>query len=553
MPVLYGIQGQEKIISPAPFVSIGTQIDRFEDGRVKRYLFTITLKGRMLAYKGGFFANNTSTADLISQANQAAAGMEMNKRQGEIQKKIGELQQLFRPKNPLNQTERVSLQITPWDGSGANSTITCNPRFKSIDIPEGPFTDYFEYTITLEADYLKIGTQIIGMDAQDDVGVEESWSMEPDEKLRKYKLTHQASAQATTRWIDAPFNRMVNGYEIARRAVLKKLSSDAALDDNTLYSQPPSAKLKLNNLPAGMSYFGLGGSLANAFSESAASGSDTVRAYDAVRTITVDEAGGKFTVSESWTIVDLAVVNPDDLGAKDGSNYIPALEEFTVNIRDNAESVSKSVTIDGTITALRRNQSGAFENPQNFYQFAKKKWDNLSATNYALIRQRVVAFVPGEFLAAKPTQVTVGHNKVAGTITYNVEYNNLYRPSQFADAKFFHVNWTDNGGTPLFAAIDVMGRTDGANPLGKGPVYQNLLNITKTTRDITVEAVMGTVNQTNGLPVKPTRNQVFAALAEIGLIPSTAIYPKLFVEKLTDGFDYTTGRYNFSVTYAYGK
>ena len=31
MPVLYGQQGQEKIISPAPFVSIGTQIERFDE------------------------------------------------------------------------------------------------------------------------------------------------------------------------------------------------------------------------------------------------------------------------------------------------------------------------------------------------------------------------------------------------------------------------------------------------------------------------------------------------------------------------------------------
>jgi hypothetical protein len=64
---------------------------------------------------------------------------------------------------------------------------------------------------------------------------------------------------------------------------------------------------------------------------------------------------------------------------------------------------------------------------------------------------------------------------------------------------------------------------------------------------------MGTVNQTDGRPVKPTRENVFTALAQLDLIPSTTQYPKLFVEKLTDGFNYTTGRYNFSVTYAYGK
>lgn len=542
MPVLYGPQGQEKVIAPAPFVSIGNQIDRFEDGRVKKYTFTVTLKGRMLAYKGGVLAN-TSTADLLNQANQAPAVVGPESRQAEIQKKIGQLQDLFRPKNPLTGGEAPRLQITPWDGSGANSTISCYPRVKSVDIPEGPFTDFFEYTITLEADFLKVGTNTIGLDNQDDVGVEESWTMEPDEKLRKYKLTHQASAQAMTRWVDSA-NRVVNGYEIARKAVLKKISSDPSLDDNTIYSQPPSAKLKLAGTAAGMSYFGLGGALTNALSEQPASGSDTVRAYDAVRTITVDEAGGKFSVSENWTIVDLATVNPDTLGATSGGSYIPALEEFTINIRDSAESTLKTASIEGTITALRRNQSGAFESPQNYYQFAKQKWDNVAANNYDIIRQRVVAVLGNEYLSTKPVQVSVGHNKVAGTITYSVEFNNKYFPAALAGAKFVEINSTDNGGTPLFAAIDVLGR-----PLG--PVFQDLGSTTKKTRDITAEVVIGTSQA--GIPQRPDRNAVFAAIAQLGLIPSTAQFPRLFVEKLTEQFSYTTGRYTLNVTYAYGN
>lgn len=552
MPVLYGPQGQEKVLAPGPFVSISTQIERFEDGRVKKYLFNLSLKGRMLAYKGGVLTN-TSTADLITQANQPATTVQMNSRQAEIQKKIGQLEELFRPKTPLAQTERPSLQITPWDGSGTNSTILCYPRVKSIDITDGPFTDYFEYTINLEADYLRIGTNTIGMDAEDDVGVEESWTMEPDESLRKYKLTHQASAQATTRWVSGTTNRNVPGFEIARAAVLKKLASDTNLVDNAATGDPPSSKLKLNNLPAGLSYFGLGGALTNAFSEQPASGTDTVRAYDAIRTVTVDEAGGKFSVTENWTIVDLAKANLDDFGARVGSNYIPALEEFTISIKDSAESTMKTLSIDGTITAMRPARTGAFEQPETKYVHAKTKWDLLAVNNYKLIRDRVLAVLGSEYLAIKPAQVTIGHNKAAGTITYNLEFNNRYRPTVFVDAKFFEVSFTDNGGTPLFAAIDVLGRIDPVNPFGKGPVYQNLLNITKTTRDITMEVVVGTINQTDGRPVRPTKAEAFTALAQLGLIPDTTLYPKLFVEKLTEGFNYTTGRYNFSVTYAYGK
>jgi hypothetical protein len=68
-----------------------------------------------------------------------------------------------------------------------------------------------------------------------------------------------------------------------------------------------------------------------------------------------------------------------------------------------------------------------------------------------------------------------------------------------------------------------------------------------------MEVVVGVVNQNDGRPLKPSRENAFLALAQLNLIPNTAIYPKLFIEKITDGFNYTTGRYNFSVTYAYGK
>lgn len=522
MPVLYGQQGQEKIISPAPFVSIGTQIERFDDGRVKRYLFNIALKGRMLVAKGGLLsAAGTSTNDLITLNNASGTNVGGNSRQANLQQKIGQLVALFKPPTPLAETARTSLQVTPWDASGATSSIVCYPRVKSIDIPEGPWTDYFEYTINLEADFIKVGTNTIGLDNEDDVGVEEEWNIEPDENLRTYTLTHTASAQATTRWVTAD-NRMVPGFEIARKAVMKKVGGDDTPGDNAANATAPGPRLKINNAAAQMAYFGLG--------------NDNVTAFNATRSIQSNEAAGRFSVTEKWTLADLSVVNPDNLVA--GSNLNPSLEEYTVQVRDNADSAVVTVSIDGTVTGLRATTTTAFVSPSVRYNSAKARMDQLLANNYAHLRTRAAERTSAP-LTAPPTQVTVGHNKVAGTITYNLEFTSKPVPNAIPNAKMVDISYTDNGGTATYAAIDVLGRI-------AGPVYQDLGSSTKKTRDITVDV---TVNATNGVASRPSRNTVVGYLASLNLVPNAG---NVFLDKVTEQFNPFTGKYQLSITYAYG-
>jgi hypothetical protein len=524
MPVLYGQQGQEKIISPAPFVSIGTQIERFDDGRVKRYLFVITLKGRMLVAKGGLLdASGVSTNDLLTLNAAGGTNVSGNSRQSNLQQKIGQLLNLFKPPVPLNETARTSLQITPWDASGSTSSIVCYPRVKGIDIPEGPWTDFFEYTINLEADFIKVGSNTIGLDNEDDIGVEEEWNIEPDENLRTYTLTHTASAQATTRWVTAQ-NKMVPGFEIARAAVLRKTGGDESFGDNAIKASNPAGRVKIDNVAAQMSYFGLGDS--------------SIQVYNATRSIQSNETAGRFAVTEKWTLTDLSVVNPDALGASGSSGLIPALEEYTVQMRDNADSAVVTVSVDGTITGLRTSTDTAFVSPSIRYDAAKAKMDQLLANNYAHIRTRAAQRTTVT-LALKPIQTTIGHNKVAGTITYNLEFSSKPVPGSIPNVRMIDVNYTDNGGTQTYAAIDVLGRIN-------GPVYQNLGSSTKKTRDITVDL---TISAVDGVAPRPARNTVVAYMSSIGLVPTAG---NVFLDKVTEAFNPFTGKYQLSITYAYG-
>ena len=74
-----------------------------------------------------------------------------------------------------------------------------------------------------------------------------------------------------------------------------------------------------------------------------------------------------------------------------------------------------TVSIDGTVTGLRATTDTAFVQPSVRYDAAKAKVDQLLANNYAHLRTRASERTSAS-LTAPPTQVTVGHNKVAGTI-----------------------------------------------------------------------------------------------------------------------------------------
>ena len=102
------------------------------------------------------------------------------------------------------------------------------------------------------------------------------------------------------------------------------------------------------------------------------------------------------------------------------------------------------------------------------------------------------------------------------------------------------VSYTDNGGTATYAAIDVLGRID-------GPVYQDLGSSTKKTRDITVDVTVAAVN---GVATRPSRNTIVTYISSLGLYPTAS---NVFLDKVTENFNPFTGKYQLSLTYAYGN
>jgi hypothetical protein len=138
--------------------------------------------------------------------------------------------------------------------------------------------------------------------------------------------------------------------------------------------------------------------------------------------------------------------------------------------------------------------------------------------------------------------VTIGHNKLSGVITYNVEFTTKPLPTSIAGLKMVDINYTDSGGSETYAAIDVLGRIS-------GPVFQALGSATKKTRDITIELVVSAGN--DGKATRPARTTVVGLFVTgMGLMPTTS---KVFLEKVTEQFSVYSGKYTLNLTYAYGE
>ena len=157
---------------------------------------------------------------------------------------------------------------------------------------------------------------------------------------------------------------------------------------------------------------------------------------------------------------------------------------------------------------------------------------------------------------ALSTNVT--HDKTAGNINYNSEYNN--RPTTcIAGARTETINVTFSGGEDVFATIAVVGRAE-------GPVMQNMNTIKEKKVVISVDAIMAV--RTYVAPVPPdgdvgcdhikaavcTDKPDTTALVESLRDEAIGCHPAgngtdTFKEADSESWNVHNGRYNRNVTY----
>lgn len=395
MSVIYN----SKKIIPAPLVNITKQYQKTEGQENIGSLFSLQLKGKLLANKGSPTSSGTFWTTSGDPPDENTGGDFFES----ILRKQEALRWLFAD-------EGKTLEFVPCSGT---TPMKCNPRILNINFEEGVWVDYCDYTISVECDRMYGGPF-----ADEDVSVNnmmppyiseasENWQLEFNEQPQSttyqhtFRLTHNISAKGK-KFYDENGVVPSSAWEWAKTFVGPRLGYDStkAIETNV-------------GIPAG--YAG----------------------YNHVRSETTDELGGTYSVSESWIL-----------------SINSALEDFTVTTRTGVDDTFAHVTVEGTVTGLEVNNAATVSTAK--YTNAA----NLFSVIVTQLYTRAQNYSGVSTLNTTPVVTTVATNPVTGVINYTYEYDE--RPSVcIAGAISESITIVDNNPIDVIAKIPVIGRSLG--------------------------------------------------------------------------------------------
>jgi hypothetical protein len=461
----------QKII-PASFVEIRKEVIEAQDGTVLDSVFRIILTGKIVATKG---SPNSSGVFWNISGYPPDEELTADQRLSAILRKQEALMRLFGE-------DGKSLEIQGWDGA---APLKCNPRIKGITFAQGQWFDVCDYTIECEADLLYLDGVPIGTPSDYRISqASNEWNIEPtDDTNRVYRLTHSVSATGK-RFYDETGTLVMSAWEQAKAYVLEQiglgLNPDRLAADDVLNA-------------------------------------DDLQAFNYVRTNTIDELGGSFSVTETWL-----GYNPQ--------GEAPAIDDFAVDVRFS-EDGRTSVSISGQITGLEVRDNNT-HGPA-----ISTKWENCLSKWTLNVQPDLLARaenLSGVDLNPLPTAANYNANSILGTLSYQYEYND--RPlSMFAGSRSEVLTITNSGGTDVFARIPIIGRA-------LGPILQDMDTITERQRSISIEVAMPGAT-TSYSPVQPSTDALV-----LSYIPNGTI---VFLEQNTESWTPITGRYSRNVVYTY--
>lgn len=506
MPIIY----DGKKIIPAPFVSIQKSYQRAADGRKIGTLFNLSVKGKIVPYKGSPIVatgtDNSADYDTGGTFSYPADGtMSVNDRQNAIRVKQEALRGLFA-------VEGKWFEITPWNGQPG---MMCQPRIKDITFPDQLWVEICDYTIDMEADRLICGIpgfspyedaasgdpisadRFTGMDIPKDYyvqSVNETWSIDFDtEVYGLFKVQHNVSAVGKRTFDTSadPLNINKEAWENAKDWVEDQLGYDP------LFAMSGSIKI-----PSG-----------------------TYSAYNHVRTQNVNYFGGEYGINETWVL-------------STGNYY----ETFTIETRRGTQDGLTQTSLQGVVVGLDTNVIGTSNFPLNSDKFthASGAWETIVKPSLLTRAQNYT----GLTLNITPLTEVIGRNPNAGTLNYSYEYNN--RPSACLGTGVLSENITvtdDNKDAEIteIASILVLNRTE-------GPVLQSLGTTKAKRRQVSIEAVVqlsGTTCMSN--LTAPSWLKTNAASVISSLTPAGGGY----VTNSSETWSPTSGRYNRAFEWTY--
>lgn len=380
-----GVRYGENSIEPGPIVRLAKQIETGGDGTKLGVVYAGTITGTLVAFRGSPQGGSLVGSDWGGPFNRfwQSSGYATDEsvpsetRLKSIENKQEALRHLF----------AVDGQWLEWQARDGSAPLKCQPRIKNIVFEEGIWFDRCDYTIEIEADYLYLnGNPEVDTPFHDELisSASESWQIEDADVAKTFKLSHTASAVGKRKF-DNTGEQVGMAWENAKEFIRNRL--ELGFDAISTFS--PIAGQTI----AGSSFLNTGSAL----------DLSTFNAYNFVRSETVDELAGSYSVNESWT---LAVPSS-------------GTDVYTVGIRKfSAEpNTTTSVTIQGTIKGFYttlNDYDARFANAQYV-------WDQLQGGD---LFNRVNSYAPdGVALNAQAMVGSVDYNQLEGTITYSYEFS----------------------------------------------------------------------------------------------------------------------------------
>lgn len=510
--------GNKGLVGPMPRYSINRENLSTGDG----------------TYMGTKFTINVTGTACINSADDNQDITIKGQRQSRVMGEAITSLQMLREQFPNQGTGK--LEISAYGGL-PNIITFIDAKLISVDLPEqseeSAGVQYLEYSFVFEAYQEKsqnTNTSSSGTVVQPDYmlsSVEENWELSEADGLfyesdspnsannnlhKTYTLTHTVSATGLKKY-QAPGSLATDGeaFRQAVKWVSSRLVTDPRVDitedlmGDTTFFQSKFLPIDMNKPGATEE---LGFNLKN--------GSVSYKGYNHTRSVSSDQNVGSYSVTDTWVISQESF-------------------ESTHNLEFNFEN-----SLDGQGAILSVNAS--------FQGLSTLTSDNTKVDKYAGALKAfniVKPLIPdlalkvyedsgGTFVLRTDFKLseTVSHNKVAGTITYSVNFND-YDPPKILDAITENVTVSynnDKGEQQLIAALQVIGRPD-------GPVIQDIETTVISSRTITVDAVMkrGSAKPDGTAAISPYR-------------PTTA---SKFLTASTESWNPYTRAYNKSETWEY--
>tara|TARA_R110002096_G_scaffold42923_2_gene115451 strand:- start:369 stop:2018 length:1650 start_codon:yes stop_codon:yes gene_type:complete len=465
------------VVGPMPRYSINRENLSTGDGTFMGTKFTI---------------NVTGTA-VIQSVDDGQDITIKGQRQSRVMGEGLTLMQVLRESFPNQGTGK--LEISPYGGL-SNIMVFDDAKLLSVDLPEqneeSAGVQTLEYSFSFEAyeeDSNNTNTGSTGRPVKPSYklsSVDESWELaEADEffyqsdapdstnsNLNKvYTLTHTVSATGLKKY-SSPGTSALDGeaFRQAVQWVKTRLVYDPTVEitkdlmgDDTFF-QSKFLPIEMN---APDTTDDLGFNLKRA--GTSAEGVPAYRGYNHTRSVSSDQNVGSYSVTDTWTLSQVGFESTHSL-------------EFSFEGDINAES--NNITVNANFQGLSTADSRSTQIDK--YAGALKAFNTVKPLIPALAL-KVYEDSGGAFALNTDLKLSesVGHNKVSGTITYSVSFNDYDKPStENAIVERIDISYNnDKGEQKLIAILPIIGRAN-------GPIIQDIETTQISSRTITADIVM---------------------------------------------------------------